>query len=119
MESIVAGMEIRVPRRHKLPPVPCQEVPGIWGCYAVQAGDTMFTIARKIGADPYLLCHFNQVINCSMIDVGQKLAYLAGRGCTPRPGAWNCWTVPNASSGGDLPAPLTVGTVASIANTSM
>lgn len=114
---VVAGMEIRAPRRHKFPPVPCKTIPGFWGCYTVESGDSLFKIANKLGADPYAICNLNspQVPNCTMLQIGQTLVYRDLPDCIPRPGYWRCYTVPRGAPYG---APLSMGTVASIANTS-
>jgi hypothetical protein len=110
-------MELKVPRQHKHPPsLPCQEIAGFWSCHTIQAGESLDTIAAMIGANPFALCELNwnetdatgkplrnpaiggtkSPGNCSNIQAGATLVvpHEQQLACTPRPGAWKCWTSP-------------------------
>lgn len=41
--------------------------------YTVQAGDTLYAIARKFGVEPQLLIDLNQIANPSALQVGQQI----------------------------------------------
>jgi peptidoglycan-N-acetylglucosamine deacetylase len=62
-------------------PVPA---PGTGGEYTVQAGDTLYSIARRYGTTVEAIQSANGIVNPSLIRVGQKLI-IPGGGTTPAP----------------------------------
>ena len=59
-------------------------IPGSGGEYTVQAGDTLFSIARRYGTTVEALQSANGIVNPSLIRVGQVLI-IPGGGTTPPP----------------------------------
>jgi len=48
----------------------------VWSCYTVKAGDTIYSIATKLGTSPKLICDYNSNFvnaNCADIPVGIDL----------------------------------------------
>merc|ERR1719502_1385401 len=78
-------------------PACVDDVPSGWTCVAVEAGDTLFSIAQAQHVSPYKLCDMNrnnlEAYNCSLLEVGQLLRVPTGDACVERPGAWGCYDV--------------------------
>jgi len=47
------------------------ESEGFW--HTVQRGETLFSIGRRYGVNPYAICRANGLYNCSFIWAGQRL----------------------------------------------
>jgi LysM repeat protein len=60
-------------------------VPGTGGEYTVQAGDTLYSIARRYGTTVEAIQSANGIVNAAYIRVGQKLI-IPGGSVTPAPG---------------------------------
>ena len=75
--TVHPGMVLRVPLVNPTPPSPCVDNEQ-WGCVTVSQGDTLTTIAKTQAVDPNNLCTWNVrngVSNCSLIEIGQVLAF--------------------------------------------
>jgi LysM repeat protein len=74
----------------------CIPSPYQWDCYTVQAGDTLFDIARTHHVSPVKLCEYNKAplnYNCSAIlNIGVELQVPKDQ-CQPNP-AYDCATIP-------------------------
>jgi len=111
-ESLVAGMIITVMIPHAAPKLPCTPAPTAtlpassspsstpaWDCYTVQPGDMLTDIAIKHKVVPTRLCEWNNLSNCSFLEVGQVLAVPTPTekggtllSCEPMEGVYDCWT---------------------------
>lgn len=67
-------------------------------CYTVRYGDTLFSIGRRFGVNPYYIAQVNGLRNPNFIYAGQVLHIPAGNCCWGQPGRPQPW--PGHHSGG-------------------
>jgi LysM repeat protein len=73
-----------------------QAAPPAWGCgsggthYVVCYGDTLFSIGRQFGVDPYYIAHVNGIPNPNHIYAGQVIYIPEGGPGYPWPQPVNC-----------------------------
>jgi LysM repeat protein len=69
---IYAGQQLLIPREANVTPVPTVHPPSTT-TYIVQAGDTLWSIARRYGTTVQAIALLNNIPNPSLIFVGQRL----------------------------------------------
>ncbi|MGC9358281.1 MAG: LysM peptidoglycan-binding domain-containing protein [Anaerolineae bacterium] len=81
---IYAGQCLRIPAGPAYPGCPgCQPCPGCSQYYIVRCGDTLFSIGRRFGVNPWSIARANGLQNPNYIWKGQRLCIPCGYGCCP------------------------------------